>query len=160
MSKDVQIGNSIYKIPVYGENKWGENTTALLEALVNTVSNIVGPQDIPIKEATLSNNVSSPLPINGLKFDTSIVQTSVVNGVIVRTFPALLLIEPTQDTFVIEGTSFEGKVEYAVRYTGSDAKVNITGDDDGQFYYTSENVANTESLFVKFYGKAIVDTEA
>lgn len=155
MSKDVQIGNSIYKIPVYGENKWGENATALLEALTNAVSNIVGPEDILIQEAILTNNTTTPTAINGLKFDTSVVENGVVNGIIVRIFTVVSGKTPTQDSFVIESSSYEGKLEYTVRYQGSDAKVSLIGQDNGQFQYTSEDVADTESMFVKFYGKAI-----
>ncbi len=159
MSKEVIIANSVYKIPVYGENKWGENTTALLEAMVTTIANIVGPQDIPIKESILANNVSVSTPINGLKFDTSVVQNSVVNGVIVRVFPTILNIPATQDTFVVEAASYQGDLEYSVRYVGTDAKVKITAQNNGQFYYTSEDVTDTESIFISFYGKAIIDTE-
>jgi len=157
MSKDVQIGNTIYKIPVYGENKWGENATALLEALATTVLNIVGPEDILIKEAILANNTVSPTAVNGLKFDTSVVQNSIVNGVIVRIFSIASAKEPTQDSFVIESASYEGKMEYTPRYQGTDAKVTLIGQDNGQFLYTSENVSDTESIFIKFYGKAVLN---
>lgn len=156
MSKDVQIGNSIYKIPVYGENKWGENTTALLEALTNAISNVVGPEDILTQEAILANNVTIPAPINGLKFDTSIVENGVINGIIVRIFTDVSGKVPTQDSFVIESASYLGELEYTVRYQGSDAKVKIIGQNNGQFQYTSEDVVDTESIFIKFYGKAIV----
>lgn len=157
MSIEVEINNTVYKIPVYGENKWGEETTALLEALSEALSNVVGPQDILTRETTLTNNTITPTPINGMKFDTSIVQSSSITGIIVRKFPDILLIPPTQDTFSIESTSFEGVLEYSIRYVGSDAKVKITGQDNGQFLYTSEDVANTESIFIKFFGKAITD---
>jgi hypothetical protein len=155
MSKEVQIGNAIYKIPVYGENKWGENATALLEAITNAVSNVVGPEDILIQEAILTNNTSIPTAINGLKFDTSVVENGVVNGIIVRVFTDASGLPSTQDSFVIESASYEGKLEYTVRYQGSDAKVKIIGQDNGQFQYTSEDVTNTEFMSIKFYGKAI-----
>jgi hypothetical protein len=156
MSKEVQIGNAIYKIPVYGENKWGENATALLEAITNAVSNIVGPEDILIQEAILANNITTPTAINGLRFNTAVVENGVINGIIVRVFTLASGKLPTQDSFVIESASFEGKLEYTVRYQGSDAKVTIIGQDNGQFQYISEDVADTESMFCKFYGKAII----
>lgn len=157
MSKDVQIGNAIYKVPVYGENKWGENTTALLEAITATLLNVVGPQDIPIQETILSNNVTVPAPINGLKFNTGVVQKGTIEGVIVRIFTAASLKAPTQDSFVLECCTYQGKMEYTPRYQGSDAKVTLYGQDNGQFTYTSENVVNTESMFIKFFGSAIID---
>ena len=157
MSIEVEINNTIYKIPVYGENKWGEETTALLEALSEALSNVVGPQDILTRETTLTNNVTTPAPVNGMKFDTSVVQSSIITGIIVRKFPDVLLIPPTQDTFTIESTSFEGKMEYAIRYVGTDAKVKLIGQDNGQFLYTSSDVVNTESIFVRFRGTAITD---
>jgi hypothetical protein len=158
MSKEVQIGNAIYEIPVYGENRWGEKTTALLEALTSSLSNLVGPQDILTKESNLANNVSVPAPINGLKFDTSLVESSIVEGVIVRTFTEASMIEPMQCKFTVASASFEGKLEYSVSYVG-DAGVRITAQDDGQFYYTSLDIADTESIFAKYYGKAITQTE-
>lgn len=159
MSKEVQIGNNIYQIPIYGENRWGENTTALLEAMSEALSNLVGPQDILTREANLSNNVSVPSPVNGLKFDTSIVEGSIVQGVIVRIFTDISMTPPTQDKFRIESCSYEGAMEYDVTYVGSDAKVKLIAQDNGQFLYTSENVSNTESIFIKFYGSAIVNEE-
>lgn len=157
MSKDVQIGNAIYKVPVYGENKWGENTTALLEAIAATLLNVVGPQDIPIQETILANNVTTPAPINGLKFNTGVVQKGTIEGVIVRIFTDASLKVPTQDSFVLECCSYEGKMEYSPRYQGTDAKVTLIGNNNGQFTYVSENIADTESIFIKFFGSAIVD---
>lgn len=157
MSKDVQIGNAIYKVPVYGENKWGENTTALLEAIATTLLNIVGPQDIPIQETILANNVTVPAPINGLKFNTGIVQKGTIEGVIVRIFTEASLKVPTQDSFVVECATYEGTMEYSPRYQGTDAKVTLIGNNNGQFTYTSEDVLDTESIFIKFQGSAIVD---
>lgn len=158
MSKEVQIGNAIYEIPVYGENRWGEKTTALLEALTASLSNLVGPQDILTKEANLANNVSIPAPINGMKFDSSIVQSALIEGVIVRIFPTVTMIEPMQAKFTIQCASYKGKIEYCVSYVGN-AGVRLTAQDDGQFYYTSENIVDTESIFIQFYAKATVEVE-
>ena len=157
MSKDVQIGNAIYKVPVYGENKWGENTTALLEAIATTLLNIVGPQDIPIQETILANNVTTPTAINGMKFNTGIVQKGVIEGVIVRIFTDASLKVPTQDSFILQCATYEGTMEYSPSYQGTDAKVTLIGNNNGQFTYVSADVADTESIFVKFYGSAVID---
>ena len=157
MAKEVIIKNSVFSIPSVGENRWGEKTTALLEAMATLLSSIVGPQDILVRESVLSNNVTEPTLVNGLRFDTSVVESSKVEGVIVRSFPELLSLPTKQDTFTIESCSFEGVLEYSIRYTGSDAGVKLIGNDNGQFTYTSDDVENTESI--KFYGKAIVQDE-
>lgn len=159
MSIKVQLAGRWYNIPVVGENKWGEETTALLQGIVDSLSSIVGPADILTREALLANNVSVPIEVNGLRFDTTSVQNIEVNGVIVRTFPEVLAIEPKKDTFTIIGAAYQGKLEYNITYSGDDAGVLLQGRDDGQFTYTSTDVLNTESIFMKFYGKAVVATE-
>lgn len=157
MSIKVQIGNSIHEVPIVGENKWGEKTTDVILALAEGLSNLIGPADILIKETTLSNGVLESSPINGLRFDSSVVQNIIVNAVVVRTFPEALSLPPLQDSIIIEGCSFDGDIQYSVRYTGNNAGVNITCRNDGQFEYTSEDIPNTENIFIKFYAKAIVD---
>lgn len=154
----VQIGNAIYEIPEQGNSRWGEKTTEVLLALVDALSNVVGPEDILTKEALLSNNVSTRTPINGFKFDTTLIQQCIASGVIVRTFPEELELEPMKDAFVIEAASFNGSFDYHIRYIGNDAKVKLYATEDGQFEYTSENVENTASIFIKFKGNAISST--
>lgn len=159
MGVEKRINNTTYNVPVNGENRWGERMTRIILALIDTISNLSGPEDIITREALLSNNAPSPLVINGLKFDTSIVQNIRVDGVIVRTFSAISGKSPTQDTFVIDATTYDGQVEYNIRYVGSDAKVKITLENNGQAYYTSEDIEDTTSIFTKFYGKAIIDNQ-
>jgi|SRR5690554_4625853 len=159
MSIKVQIGNSIHEVPIVGENKWGEKTTDVILALTEGLSNLIGPADILIKETTLSNGVSTPSPINGLRFDTSFVQSIIVEAVVVRMFPEVLSMTPLQDTIIVEGSTYNGDVHYSVRYIGNGAGVNITCRPDGQFEYTSEDIPNTENIFIKFQGKAIVNTD-
>lgn len=159
MSIEKRIGNTTYRVPVNGENRWGERMTQIILALIDSLSNVIGPNDILTREANLANGVVTPTIINGLKFDTSVVQNVRVDGVIVRTFTVLSGKQPTQDTFTIEGATYQGIVEYNVEYLGSDAKVELSLQNNGQAYYISEDVVDTESIFIKFYGKAIIDTE-
>lgn len=159
MGIKVQIANSIHEVPVQGEPKWGEKTTDVILALVDVASNLIGPADILIKESTLSNNITSPSPINGFKFDTTIVQSISATAIIVRTFPEVLELPALQDTVVLEGSTYQGEVFYSVRYTGNNAGVKLTLLSDGQIEYTSLDVANTENIFIKFTGRAIVATE-
>lgn len=160
MSVEVRIGNSIHIIPEVGNNKWGEVTTDVLLALVDALSDVVGPEDIVTKEALLANGRSERTPINGLRYDTSVVQSAITTAVVVRTFPEELGLNARKDIIVIEGTSYRGQFDYSVRYTGNDAGVKIFAKDDGQFEYLSEDVEFTDSIFIKFRGTAIIDTDS
>lgn len=157
MSIEVRIGNTIHEIPEVGNHKWGEITTDVLLSLVKALQDVVGPEDIITKEALLSNGVITPTPINGFKFDSSIVQSASATGVVVRTFPPELSMEPKKDTFIIEASSYQGSFDYSIRYIGNNAGVKLSARDDGQFEYTSENDPLTTSIFIKFKGSAIVD---
>ncbi len=159
MGIKVQIANSIHEIPIQGEPKWGEKTTDVILALAEATSSLIGPADILIKESILFNNVTSPQPINGFKFDTTIVQSITATAVVVRTFPEVLEIPALQDTITLEGSTFNGEVFYSVKYTGNNAGVNLTLLSNGQIEYTSTDVANTENIFIKFKGSAITATE-
>lgn len=155
----VQIGNSIFEIPEVGNPKWGEKTTRVLLALVDALSEVVGPEDILTKEALLSNNVPTRTPINGFRFNTTLIQQCIASGVIVRTFPEELSIEPMKDAFVIEAASYNGAFDYHVRYIGNNARVKLFATEDGQFEYTSEDVEFTSNIFIKFKGNAILADE-
>lgn len=155
MSIKRQVGNDTIEIPEVGENRWGEKTTFALEALVDVLSDLVGPNDIITKEALLSNNTSIRTPINGFRFNTSVVQQCEATGFIIRTFPSELGIEPLKDAFKIVGVSHNGAFDYSVTMTGSDCGVMLFARDDGQFEYTAIDIPNTENIFIKFRGSAI-----
>lgn len=156
MGIKVQIGNTIQEVPVVGENKWAEKTTSTLLTLAEATSSLVGPADILTRESSLANNVSTPTSINGFRFDMSIVQAIDAKAVIVRTFTDLSEKTPLQEMAVIEASSFGGTVVYSVRYSGDNTGVKLFVADNGQVTYTSSNMSDTESIFIKFYAKAIV----
>lgn len=159
MSIKRQVGNDIIEIPENGEKKWGEKTTLALLALTDVLSDLVGPNDIITKEALLSNDVSVRTEINGFRFNTSVVQQCEATGFIIRTFPEELGLEPLKDAFNVTGVSHNGAFDYSVTMTGNDCRVTLYARDDGQFEYTSEDIANTENIFIKFRGNAISSDE-
>jgi hypothetical protein len=159
MGTKVQIANSIQEVPSQGESKWGEKTTNVILALVDVTNSLVGPADILIKESILSNNVTSPQPINGFKFDTTIVQSISATAIVVRTFPEVLALPALQDTITLEGSTYNGEVFYAVKYIGNNAGVTLTLLSNGQIEYTSKDIADTENIFIKFKGQAITAEE-
>ena len=159
MSIEKKIGNTTYKVPVNGENRWGERMTSIIVALIDVVNKLIGPYDILTREAILTNGRATPQIVNGFRFDTNVVQNIRADGVIVREFTEISAKSPTQDTFVLEAATYKGNAEYSVRFTGSDTKVKLILENNGQVYYTSENVQDTESLFIKFYAKAIAEDQ-
>ena len=84
MSIEKKIGNTTYKVPVNGENRWGERMTSIIVALIDVVNKLIGPYDILTREAILTNGRATPQIVNGFRFDTSVVQNIRADGVIVR----------------------------------------------------------------------------
>jgi hypothetical protein len=69
--KEVIIGSETHQIPLPGASApWGEELSDLLDALVNAINIVQGPQDIQETSATILNT-SGVKEITGLNFDTS-----------------------------------------------------------------------------------------
>jgi hypothetical protein len=152
MAKLLQIGNQTFEIPEQGDSGWGEETTAYLEAIADALATVQGPEDILLTEALLTNGSSGN--ISGLTFDTSVVQQVLVEGLIVRTY---LDATPTEaEAFVALGSYNGTTFSISVESSGNDTGVSIDIDNTGQFTYDASNKANTDSIVIKFKGKAII----
>lgn len=76
MSKKVTIGTTDYLLPQQGESpKWGEDLSSIIEALINSVNNEFGPNDILESSATIANSGTFPAPVSGYYFDPSEVRS-------------------------------------------------------------------------------------
>lgn len=152
MSKTLQIGNQTFEYPSQGDSNWGEEASAFAEAVADALATVQGPEDILLTEALLTNGSSGN--VSGLLFDTSVVQQVLVEGLIVRTY---LDATPTEaEAFAATG-AYNGTTFYlSVESTGNDTGVVLDIDNTGQFTYQAENKANTDSIVIKFKGKAII----
>jgi hypothetical protein len=55
----ITISNQTYKLPIDGMGNWGEETTAILEALAEGLGLLLGPNDILPQSANLLNNTTN-----------------------------------------------------------------------------------------------------
>jgi hypothetical protein len=153
MTIRLRLADEEFDIPNVGDNNWGEQVTLYLKKNSDVIATIQGPQDILLTEAPLADGGSGP--INGLAFDTSTIQQINVEGIIIRTFTTAA--DPTTDSFVCEGVYDGANFFINPKYMGTDAKVTLDINNAGQFIYTAESVADTDTLVIKFKASAIIE---
>lgn len=77
--KDVTVGNESYQLPLAGASaSWGEELSDLIDALVNAINIVQGPQDIQETAATILNT-SGLKDITGLAFNTSTLRSAEIS---------------------------------------------------------------------------------
>jgi hypothetical protein len=152
MSKTLQIGNQTFEYPEQGDGTWGEEASSWAQAVTEALATVQGPEDILLTEALITNGSSGN--VSGLAFDTSLVQQIVVEGLLVRSY---LDATPTEaEAFVATG-AYNGSVfNISMEYAGNDTGVVLDIDNAGQFTYVAENRAQTNTILIKFKGKAII----
>ena len=158
MTKKLQVADESFEYPENGDINWGEDATGLIEKVVEVLADIIGPDDILLAEAALTNGQLTAAPISGLKFDVGRVQQVVVEGLITRTY-TIPSGKPTEaESFTAEGV-FDGAVfTISTEYAGNlDTGVIIDVDNTGQFTYTAEDKTDTDTFSIKFKGSAIID---
>jgi hypothetical protein len=85
MARTLIINSTPYSIPDAGDEPgWGGDTSDWMEAVTNSLGDLVGPADILETSFTLANNQSSFIDITGLVFDGGSVRSAVVNYSIYR----------------------------------------------------------------------------
>jgi hypothetical protein len=164
MTKRLQVNNQEFDYPEQGDINWGEDATEWAVAVTDALSDIVGPQDILLREAPLTVNQVSQANINGLVFDTSAVQQVIVDAIVLRDTTVGLFAE----YIIIEGVFDGANFQISQRSTGADCGAVIDALSSGQFVYTSnsdiafasENAlapATTISYKIKFRARTIID---
>lgn len=152
--KDLQVIDEIFEYPTNGVDNWGKEGTDWAVAVTEALARIIGPEDILITEIPIIEGQTGAL-INGLNFDTSIIQAIIVEGYVLRTFTDAT---PSQsDRFIMQGAYNGTDFQYTVEYNGNDAGVVLDIQPDGQGTYTSEIKVNTNTIILKFEAKAIID---
>lgn len=151
MSKKLTVGGEVFEYPTTGDYNWGEESTEWAEAVTEIINTLSGPEDISVTEATLSNNSSGV--VSGLSFNAGLVQQISVQLVCTRTFTDAT---PTRtEAFILNG-SFNGSVfSISSESCGDECDIVFDIDNTGQITYAAANVANTDTIIVKFKGSAI-----
>lgn len=154
--KNLQIIDEVFEYPTNGVDNWGKEGTDWAVAVTEALARIIGPEDILITEIPITEGQTNA-NINGMNFDTSIIQSVTVTGHIQRTYTDATPIEV--DKFVMEGTYNGTNFFSSIEFTGNDAGVTLSILDSGQGVYTSETRTNTESIILKFEAKAIINED-
>lgn len=153
MSKQLQIGSTIYNYPEQGDKAgWGEDATAWATAITDALGNVQGPNDILITSATLANNQTTAANIPGLSFNIGQVEAVEIIYEIRRTYNlgANTDVEFGKIQAVYDGSEF---------FMSSDATGNagvvISVLNTGQFQYTSSNLTDHQSSVIRFSAQTI-----
>lgn len=159
MSKDLILRDEVFKYPDTGDSNYGEAASGWAEEATSILSDVSGPGDIPTTEVTLSGTSDGTYTtgtITNLVFDTAYVQSIIVTGFIQRTYTDAT---PDQvEFFRLEGAYNGTSVNYSVEFSGDDTDFQFTNT-GGQFTFKYLDIANTDSVVIKFSGKAVIDTE-
>lgn len=158
MTKKLQVSDEVFEYPEQGDLNWAEGATGWAEKITEVVSNVVGPDDILLREAPLVNGQLTPANINGLTFDASRVQQTIVEGLLIREYTVGSGKPLEAESFRAEGVYTGTDFIISVSYDGNeDVGVILDVDATGQFTYTSEDKTDTDTLTIKFRGQAISD---
>ena len=151
----ITIGNQTFKLPIDGRGNWGEEATAILEALGEASQLIQGPNDVLLSTANLENAQSLPAaPVGNLTFNTGQVLGIQVDFFIRRTYnPGSGDITKTENGILLanyDGTDWKLSVE-SVGDTGIDFVISASG----TVQYTSTDLPGHISSIIRFKAKTI-----
>ena len=148
MSKTIQIGSTIYRVPNEGDNPgWGEDLTEFFCAIGDALENVQGPNDILTTSATLANNQTIFVDIPGLVFNTAQVQRVEVKYLVFRTYDSGLSVKV--ESGLIEG-NFDGTEFFISSEHVGDAGVEFEVTNTGQFQYKTTDLTDHVSSVIRF----------
>ena len=150
----ITIGNQTFKLPIDGRGNWGEEATAILEALAEASQLIQGPNDVLLSTANLTNNQTVLENLGNLIFNTGQVLGVQIDFFIRRTYnPGAGQLTITENGIILanyDGTNWKFSVE-AVGDTGIDFNISPSG----VVQYTSTNLSGHISSIIRFKAKTI-----
>jgi hypothetical protein len=150
----ITIGNQTFKLPIDGRGNWGEETTAILEALGEASQLIQGPNDVLLSTANLVNNQTTPAALGNLTFNTGQVLGIQVDFFIRRTYnPGAGEVTTTENGILLanyDGTNWKMSLE-SVGDTGIDLIISPSG----TVQYTSTNLTGHISSIIRYKAKTI-----
>jgi hypothetical protein len=133
MATNLSINGINYTFPAEGENPpWGSDVADWAIAVTNVLGSLAGETDILNSSFSMSDAVSSPLPIIGFSFDLLKVKTAIIDYAIYRE-ASTEKVESGTLTLTNTGTSLN-----ISRESTADVGIDLTIDVTGQFFYKSD----------------------
>jgi hypothetical protein len=177
MSKKITLGSNQYTLSTQGDPAgWGEEQSDLIEAIVDSINGFFGPGDILPVSSLIQNNITTPIPVPSLQFNSTLVRFAEVNYTIIRTSDTNTIYEVGKMFVLNDANTNEWAINIQnVSGNGDElpgvfvdaptagfngiAGVEFSINSFGQVLYTSRNMAgvydNNES-YINFSAKAIV----
>lgn len=156
MSKKVTIGTTTYNLPTEGSSPaWGEDMSAIIQALIDVANNSQGPNDILESSATIANSGTFPAQIPGFYFDPSTVRSFVAEYTISRKIdPGTGQVEHLESGTVYGNHGLDGWT-IAVTNVG-DSKTELNIDSLGNLTYNPEILTGTGYTgVIRFIAKSV-----
>lgn len=155
MSIPIVINGTTYSLPEQGQlAPWGEDLSALIEALANSVNTFLGPADILLTTFNVANNVTSATNVTGAAFDPSQVRSAILSYSIYRSTSSTEAAETGQLllTYKTQASAWD-----LAQTFGSASGVTFTITAGGQIQYTSSNLGGTGYVgLMRFSAKAFL----
>ena len=134
----IQVGSNTFRLPLQGRNpSWGEELTAIIEALADISQLIAGPNDILLSTANILNNQTNT-NFSSVVFDTADVLSFRFEYFIVRTYDDGGTVTLTQSGFL--DANFDGSDWKWTQEDVGDAGVEFSITAGGVLQYTSSDL--------------------
>lgn len=154
MSVTITIDNETFEYPSSGQSpNWAESATDTIVKIAEVLNSLKNMDDILTTTATIANNQSSLLNINGLIFDNSRVRCAQIYYCIYRVTNSSELAESGTIDIVYKNNANSWEVN---RSFAGNSEVVFSVLPSGQIQYTSSSVSGTGySGVIKFSAKTL-----
>lgn len=145
-----------YSIANPGEEQgWGNDLTALLKALTDSINTLLSGGDILLTTSTINNNVTSASNVNLLEFSPSTIRAANVNYTVYRTMDTSHVVET--GVLLLSYDALATPKWSLTQIKNGDAGILFDITDLGQVTYTSTNlsVTGTHSGSISFSAKTL-----
>lgn len=160
MSRPLIVNNKTFNYPDPGEDpSWGTDASDWASEVTDVLNTILAPGDILTTTFDINNNVSVPLQIQGLAFDSSLSRSAKIQYSVYRTS----LDNPSGNAesgeidIIYDNLAAPGSKWQMTQNKNGESGIVLTISDLGQFSYTSSNIdlgAGGYSGIMKFSAKS------
>ena len=153
MSKQLQIGTSIFEYPENNQNPgWGEVATDWAEAATDVIADLSGPNDVLLTTALIANTQPTAQNVVGLSFNIGSVKSFSAPYFVTRSVTGTTVVESGTMNGNYDGTAWNFSVVDVIGDGGMDFDITSAG----QVTYYSDTLAGTSYVGqIKFRAKTI-----